>query len=154
MGAQPNWPQLAKQLIVAVQSTEHAFERNRLRRQTNSGEEKRHISALRAERDRYVLTARRAIERATDPTNSGNIDWRSLTLDLLRTHSITWEILWLERETGVPLAIESGQRVKGRHSDADRYIDEAVQALAASEPHFNGVDWDGREVLRLRPRQP
>jgi len=154
MSAPSNWPQLVEQLIVAIQSTEHAFEKSRLRRRVSSGEEQRHVAALRSERDRYILTARRAIERSTGLSASEAIDWRNITLDLLRAHSIAWEILWLEHEIGVPLAIESGQIMEGRHRDADRYIDEAVQALAASEPNFNGVNWDGREILRVRPPQP
>jgi hypothetical protein len=141
-------------MIVAIQSTEHAFEKSRIRRRNTSGEEQRHVAALRTERERYILAGRRAIERSKSPTPAEDIDWRNITLDLLRAHSIAWEILWLEHETGVPFAIESGQIMEGRHRDADRYIDEAVQALAASEPHFNGVNWDGREILRARPRQP
>jgi hypothetical protein len=147
MSEQANWPRLVTQLIVAVQSTEHAFEKTRLARHL-SGEEQRHRAALRAERDKYILAARRATESLE---SSAEADWRTITLNLLRAHSIAWEILWLEHESGVPHAIESGQSMQGRHGDADRYIDEAVRALAATEPQFNGVDWDGRELLRLTP---
>ena len=150
MSEPANWPLLAQQLIVAIQTTEHAFGKSRQRRSTIPAEELRHIAALRAERDRYIVAARRAINQPA----AAEIDWRMLTLNLLRAHSIAWEILWLEYESGVPLAIESGQNVEGRHGDADRYIDDAVQALAATEPQFSGVEWDGREILRLLPPKP
>lgn len=144
MIAQPDWAQLAKQLIVAVQSTEHAYKKTRIARHL-TGEQQRHVLALSAEKDRYILAARRVTE---SPASPSAIDWRFITLNLLRAHSITWELLWLQYESGVPLAIESGLNIEGRHSDADRYIDDAVRALAATEPQFNGVDWDGREILR------
>jgi hypothetical protein len=41
----------------------------------------------------------------------------------------------------------------GRCGEADRYIDEAVRALAAIEPQFSRVEWDGREVLHLVPQR-
>jgi hypothetical protein len=66
---------------------------------------------------------------------------------------LAWELLWIEYESGIPFAIESGQFMDGRCGEADRYIDEAVRALAAIEPQFSRVEWDGREVLHLVPQR-
>lgn len=109
------------------------------------------MGALLSEKNRYIREARKAIEQSA--TSSEGVVWRSLVTNLLRAHSIAWELLWIEYESGIPFAIESGQFMNGRCGEADRHIDEAVRALAATEPQFSRVEWDGREVLHLVPQR-
>lgn len=107
MSTQPDWSQLADQLIDAAVSTANAFEKTRGRRYTISAEDQRRMAALLSEKNRYIREARKAIEQSA--TSSEGVVWRSLVTNLLRAHSIAWELLWFEYESGIPFAIESGQ---------------------------------------------
>lgn len=143
----PNWSQVVADLMVAVESTQHAYKSTRVLKRKLSTDESRRVMAFHQEIDKYLRDGRRAVAQAA--TDDNTLEWRKIVLNLLRAHSLVWERLRIEHDHGIPDRLASGQAIEGRDPQADRFILQAVATLAASDARFDYVTWDGREVLRL-----
>lgn len=143
----PDWSQVIADLMIAVDSSRHAYARTRRRKAKLSADESRRVLAFNREIEKYMRDGRSAIASAT--AEGTHVEWRPVVLNLLRAHSMVWERLRIEHDQGIPDHVETGQAIDGRDPRADSFIAQAFEALAATEPRLEYVTWDGREVLKM-----
>lgn len=143
----PDWPPIVSNLILAVRAARGACKSTRSPKKVVKHDDSLSAFAFRQEIEKYIGDARRAV----DPSrrDEATVEWRAIVLNLLRAHSLEWEIIWAEND-GIQLDIASGSSIPDRDPVADEYILDAVRALAATNPNFDHVEWRGREVLKAQ----
>lgn len=140
--AAPDWREVARGLLCAISIARDASKRWRAREKLpGDGVERLRLCEL--EIGLYRRKAQQFIDRADEIDQA---EWRQVILDLFRAHSLVWETHWVRYE-GLP-NVETGSGLGEAGAEITRYVLAAVEALAATNPAFGHVDWNGREMTR------
>lgn len=144
MTESPDWARVACNLLRAIDLARHAYKDSRRPRPSVDVDQVRRCAL---EISRFVRQAKEYVPADDHPPRECTDEqWRSIVLNLLRAHSLVWETLWLQYD-GLPKR-EDGSGMGEPGAEITRCVLAAVAALSATNPDFDSVDWNGREMLR------
>lgn len=145
-----DWIDVVHQLIRAIGLARDAYAKTRRPRDRLSDQETDRLRNCELEIAKYIRSAQHCVDRERQSSASiTDVDWRRVVLDLFRAHSLVWETLWIKYH-GIP-KVERGRGLGEAGEEITRSVITAVEALAATNPDFCEVDWNGREILRPSP---